>query len=145
VIVSNEPISSPLHKAREILAELYVDTDYDALDVASIAERLHATGLSLAEIERIYYDEVAPVCSWSLGAVGPWPGINPQWLHSEIERRADSWTRKLPESLQNIRRRWKTSMTKRDWEIVRMYLSQPERLKAELARLRAPFEELASK
>jgi hypothetical protein len=144
MVVSNEPISSPLYEAREILSELYIDTEYEELDVASIAERLHATGLGLTEIERIYYDEVAPVCNWSLGTVGPWPAIDRQWLHSEIERRANSWTRKLPEFMQDVRRRWKTSMTKRDWEVVRMYLLHPAHLKTELVRLRAPFEELAN-
>jgi hypothetical protein len=142
--VSNPPwYSKPgltqtsIARAREILSELFIDTALDELDLAHLAEWLLATDLSLTEIEHIYQDEVAPVCSGNFAPIGPWPAFDFDWLHAEIERRSSSWTRRLPSAWQMVRRRWHTCGTKENWRIVRHHLQEPARLHSKLVRLRA--------
>lgn len=42
----------------EVLAQCWVDTEYDAAELDAFAARLHATGMDVEQIERIVFDEV---------------------------------------------------------------------------------------
>lgn len=72
--------------AWQALSDLFLDTTLDDADIASIARRLHQTGIAVADLERIYEDEVAPVCWRNLTAVpgGEWVGFSRDWLVARI-------------------------------------------------------------
>lgn len=109
------------NEARAVLSELFVDRELDARELAVLSERLRATRLSIAEIERIYFDEVAPVLHLNLQTpAGEWSGFDQTWLQQEIEKRARR-PALLPRAL---RRRWVTRTTNGDFARVRDALRQ---------------------
>ncbi|NTV95285.1 MAG: hypothetical protein HGA75_07675 [Thiobacillus sp.] len=70
------------------LSNLFLDTDLDDRDIEAIARELRATGYPASELERIYEQEVAPVCWRNLGAVpgGVWTGFDRDWLAGEVRK-----------------------------------------------------------
>jgi hypothetical protein len=111
--------------AWQALSELFLDTELDGADIASIARRLRATGLSASEITYAYEHEVAPVCWRNLEAApgGASAGFQLDWLVDAIERHRSgrSALAQLP-LIQHLRvRRW-TASTRADWERVRQLL-----------------------
>lgn len=69
------------------LAELWLDSETDAATLDSIVRSLRDSGLALAELERIFFCEVAPVVwlnAWSVAGV--WDAFDPQWLRDECRR-----------------------------------------------------------
>ena len=68
------------------LSELFLDTEHDDGDIARIRAALAGTGFDIAELERIYENEVAPVCWRNLSVVpgGAWAGFDRGWLVQAI-------------------------------------------------------------
>lgn len=69
------------------LAELWLDSETDAATLDYTVRRLRDSGLELAELERIFYCEVAPVVwlnAWNVAGV--WDAFDPQWLRDECRR-----------------------------------------------------------
>ena len=69
------------------LSDLWLDVEPDAAGRQHIVRVLRASGLPLAELERIFYTEVAPVVwlnGWSVAGV--WTGFDPQWLAEACRR-----------------------------------------------------------
>jgi hypothetical protein len=126
----------PLHRARAAISELFVDTEHDALALASIAERLLNTQIDIPTLEKIYADEVAPVCD-SCAPIGVWPAFDIGWLNEKIERYQSSAWRKAPDFLQSRLRAKRTSSTRAQWNTIREYLNQPKQLTQDIARLRS--------
>ena len=119
-------LSSPERIAAwQALSDLFLDTAHDDASLAAIARQLRATGLQADEVERIYEEEVAPVCWRNLAALpgGVWSGFQREWLVDNIQRH-----RSQPGLLHHwplVRRlrikRW-TSMTRDDWIRLRTLL-----------------------
>ena len=42
----------------EVLAQCWVDTEYDAVDLDAFARQLQSTGMGVEQIERVVFDEV---------------------------------------------------------------------------------------
>jgi hypothetical protein len=132
---------TPLQLAREAISNLFVDTEIDELDRIGIAEALVFTGLNAAELDRIYYEEVAPVCNQNYVTTGVWPAFDQQWLNDAIEKQKNSWAHRwLPVAIQNVRRKWHTQSSLADWEKIRNYVADPQHLQSEAKRLRAALE-----
>lgn len=54
-------MTRPLHPHAaiwEVLAQCWVDTEYDAADLDAFAARLRGTGMGIEQIERVVFDEV---------------------------------------------------------------------------------------
>ena len=69
------------------LSDLWLDTETTTTTLDAIVRTLRDSGLPLAELERIFYYEVAPVVwrnAWSVA--GEWSGFDPQWLAEECRR-----------------------------------------------------------
>ena len=125
----------PLHRARASMAQLFVDTDHDALALASIAEQLVATGIAPDALNRIYSEEISPVCaSWA--PIGVWPAFDMDELNARISGRRTKTTSWLPNVIRDWRRRLNTANTERNWEQIVAYLNDPDRLRFEIEKLR---------
>jgi hypothetical protein len=75
------------------LSRLWLDKDFDDDELRLIASNLARSGYDLAELERIYRREVAPVVylnSWI--AAGVWAGFDTAWLHAAAQRNAERLT-----------------------------------------------------
>lgn len=111
--------------AWQSLSELFLDTDLKAPQIASIAERLRDTGYSVAQLERMYEEEVAPVCWHNLQAIpgGHWIGFDTDWLVSTIDRhrKASSPLNRLPGWHRWRISRW-TRHSRDEWERVKRRL-----------------------
>jgi len=107
------------------LSELFLEPASDDADIAVIARQLSATGIALPELERIYEDEVAPVCWRNLRAPAgaAWSAFDRSWLVTEIERRRSlSMLDRVP-FLHRLRiRRW-TRDSREDWLRVQRLLA----------------------
>ena len=114
------PIAPERAAAWQALSDLFLDTSLDERDIASIARRLRATGFAVGELERIYEEEVAPVCSGNLTALpgGVWSGFDHEWLVTAIRDRPASLADRLPWLRRLQVRRW-TQLTRDDWQRVR--------------------------
>ena len=67
------------------MSDLYLDTETDAGTLMVLADRLASTELSVEELDRIFYEEVHPVCCWNLTLVaGEWGAFDKAWLRKEI-------------------------------------------------------------
>lgn len=113
--------------AWQALSNLFIDSTLDAADIAAIARELRATGFGIDELERIYEEEVAPVCWRNLHALpgGVWTGFDPAWLAEAVTR-----ARHRPPPLHALPfvrrlriRRW-TRLTRDDWLRVRKFMEE---------------------
>ncbi|ODU46327.1 hypothetical protein [uncultured Aquimonas sp.] len=95
-----DPAPSPNAIVWEVLAQCWVDTEYDADQMDAFAEKLRGTGLGVEEIERIVLDEVCG--AFALDTIAVYlsfgMGLDP-WFFPEDEAR-----RKVAEWL--ARPRW---------------------------------------
>jgi hypothetical protein len=112
--------------AWKALSDLFLDTRLEEADIAAIAMQLRSTGFSLRELERIYEDEVAPVCWRNLSALpgGVWSGFSTAWLVDAIQReqhRGRWWTR-VPWVKRLQVNRW-TRDSRDEWARVKRHLS----------------------
>jgi hypothetical protein len=111
--------------AWQALSDLFLDTDLDERDIASIARTLRATGIQNDELERIYEQEVAPVCWRNARAIpgGVWSGFEGNELAASIARHLDE---RKPWDNWSIVKRWQikrwTALTRKDWQRVRRLL-----------------------
>ncbi|MGZ8260273.1 MAG: DUF7079 family protein [Caldimonas sp.] len=127
-MTSAERFAAPRVAAWQALSELFLDTELDDADIASIARRLKATGLGVDDLERIYETEVAPACWRNLEALpgGEWTGFSPAWLtdaiggHLDRARGSRAWSRDSWLGRWRIARR--TASTRADWERLRRLL-----------------------
>ena len=74
-------------RIRLVLSQVFVDTE---IDYRSIAEQLGTADHRM--LERIFFEEVAPVCYPNLRAPVPpvWTMFDAEWLQAEIENRLAS-------------------------------------------------------
>lgn len=74
------------------LSQLFLDTDI-TLSRRWRAQALASSGYSVAQLERILVEEVAPACRINLLCVaGVWDGFDPMWLRERIlQRCASPW------------------------------------------------------
>lgn len=111
--------------AWEALSDLFLDTDLTDQNIEFIVRRLKSTGLSASELERIYEEEVAPVCWRNLSSLpgGVWTGFDRDWLAGAITSRLNMQkTRTRGRLLQRLRTKLWTAQSRQDWERVRRQL-----------------------
>ena len=111
------------------LSELFLDTEHDDGDIARISAALAGTGFDIAELEKIYENEVAPVCWRNLSGVpgGAWAGFDREWLVQAIT--AHCKKTHLVEYVPILRRlqiRRHTKLSRDDWERVKAALVRPK-------------------
>ena len=105
------------------LSELWLDTELDEADLATIASTLAISGYSPDELEAIYRLELAPVV-WSNSWVtaGVWDGFDPDWLFEGCrrnqKRRYSLWHRGRCRLL----RKAMTAAVEEDWRKIRAQL-----------------------
>lgn len=123
------PPGSPADAARraawQALSALFLDTELDHQDLQRLARQLRATGLPLAELERIYRDEVAPVCHLNLRVTaGAWQALDGPALQQAIEARWAAGRAGQPAGWwQRWRQRRQTALSDPDWERLRELLA----------------------
>lgn len=104
--------------AREVISDLFLDTWFDERDFRYMRDQLRESGLSIAELDEIYFDELAPVLYLNTYSVaGEWAGFNQDDLNQRCEvQRARK--RRLP-IFERLRRYWVTRSTIDDWQRLR--------------------------
>jgi hypothetical protein len=123
-----------LDRARQVISDLFIDTEHDEMSLIAIAEALVETGFSIDKLEQMYSDDIAPVCFW-LSPAGPWPAIDQAWLRTEIEKNKKRHA--LLSLNYQLRKTLGTRFARENWERVKAYVSNPQRLTAEASRLRS--------
>jgi hypothetical protein len=111
--------------AWEALSDLFLDTDLTDQDIDFIVRRLKSTGFSTSELERIYEEEVAPVCWRNLTNLpgGIWMGFDRDWLVGAITSRLSMQdVRRRAGLLQRLRKKLWTAQSRRDWDRVKREL-----------------------
>lgn len=107
------------------MSDLYLDTEINAGDLMFISGRLASTELSIDELDRIFYEEVHPVCCWNLVVVaGVWDGFDKEWLKQRILARQQprTWLKRLRTGLATkITNRLK-NVVRCDWEKTKLLL-----------------------
>lgn len=88
-----------LRQARACLSELFLDRELDDGDRRRLHDALAATGLDLATLDRVFFDELEPVLAANLRSpAGQWAGFDIDWLEARIrERQEDRGWRRLVE------------------------------------------------
>jgi hypothetical protein len=105
------------YRARLAISELFLDTELDDAAFVRLRDVLRTSGLSLDELDAIYYDELAPILHANLRTpAGVWSGFDPVWLQQEIERRGK--LRVFP-LVGRVRRYLITQSTIEDWRRLR--------------------------
>lgn len=119
---------SELQRRRPVwttLSELWLDMELDRRDLERIAGTLADSGYSIGELDEIYLYEVAPVVSSNLRVpAGVWEAFDPDWLHAQVQQRAEHrsvWLR-LWISI-GVGRHWLTSTTRKEWEEIRSMMT----------------------
>lgn len=105
------------------LSELWLDVEPDAAMRGHILRVLRASALPLAELQQIFYYEVAPVVwlnGWSVAGV--WTGFDEQWLFAACRRNQarGRWHRLKCRLL----RRPMTYMCIEEWRLIAADLAQ---------------------
>lgn len=107
------------------ISRLFLDTELDEQDLDTIARDLRATGYSAHELQRIYEEEVAPVCWRNLCVLpgGVWTGFDRDWLAHAIEKhiRRPGLLHAIP-ILRQWRMVYQTRMTRAEWNEVKARL-----------------------
>ena len=108
-------------RARLAISEMFLDTALEEKDFARLRHELRSSGLSLRELDEIYYDEVAPLLYQNLSSpAGVWSGFDAAWLDSEIQKRRQSSGFPL---LASLRRFMATRSTIKDWSRLRSMIA----------------------
>lgn len=69
------------------MSELFLDTQHDQVSLDQIFDALLAAPFDLATLDRIFVDEVCPVCFSNLRSVaGIWEGFDPDRLIAECKK-----------------------------------------------------------
>jgi len=101
----------------EMLSWLFLDTTLDKADHMQIADTLRNSPYGMAELEKILYNEVYPVCIGNTSVpAGAWSGFDSTWLEHKIIRRLGKpsfWPKKL---------RFRKAIIAKDWQAVKSYL-----------------------
>lgn len=81
-------------------SDLFLDTEINEFEIASIVRICRESKYSQAELQRILLNEVAPVVGLNLLNIFPggnWSGFDEEWLHSEIIKLEQPfWVIKVP-------------------------------------------------
>ena len=111
------------------LSELFLDTEHDDGDIARIGTALAGTGFDVDTLEKIYENEVAPVCWRNLSGVpgGAWAGFDREWLVQAItaHRKKTHLVEYVP-ILRRLQIRRHTKLSRDDWERVKAALVRPK-------------------
>lgn len=107
------------------LSELFVDTQWREEDLAAVVRDLRRTPYDVAELRRIYEQEVAPVCSRHLTSrpEGLWTGFHDDWLIEAVHNRflLKGHRRTLWRRLQVW---WWTRGSRKDWRRLERKLTE---------------------
>jgi hypothetical protein len=116
-------VDEPRGRARIAISELFVDKELSDDDLLRLRDELRQSGLSLAELDEIYYDELAPLLARNLRSpAGVWAGFDARWLQQQVERRR----RRRPFApLARLRRYLDTRSTVREWSRLRAMVASP--------------------
>jgi hypothetical protein len=107
-------------EARLAISELFLDAELDAADFSRLRDRLRESGLTLPELDEVYFDEVAPILYGNLSSVaGVWSGFDAAWLEQQITRAKRH--RGIP-FVARVRRYLVTRTTIEDWRCLRAML-----------------------
>ena len=72
------------------MSELFLDTEHDQARLDAILHRLLTSPFDLTTLDRIFVDEVCPVCFSNLRSVaGVWEGFDPDDLIAECSKAKD--------------------------------------------------------
>jgi hypothetical protein len=91
------------------MSDLFLDTEIQAYTRDAIAREIDASGLSLAEAEAVYWNEVYPALWVNLTSVaGVWDGFDAQWLLRTLKVSSASKPRRrwLPIIAKEMREEW---------------------------------------
>lgn len=114
--------AAAIREAQVAISCLFLDTELRKADLGALARVLKATGLSEAELQRIYETEVAPACWRNLWALpgGVWEGFDEEWLMHAIQRyRLQAMPRRS--LFLRLRIRFWTARTRKEWaQVMRM-------------------------
>lgn len=110
------------------LAELFVDTEFDATSARSVAEALRASRLPLSVIEDILREEVAPVFHRNsfAGNWTGWPADEVQRLVLEHLHSRESWSARLMRPFAGMLRSVQMAAFESAWNEVKQLLEQPD-------------------
>ena len=107
------------------LSDLFLDIELSDENILNIARNLRSTGFGVAELERIYQEEVAPACWHNTRAIpgGVWNGFQRRWLVDAIQRRQRNqvWWQRVLWVKRRLVRHW-TALSNPGWERVRQVL-----------------------
>jgi hypothetical protein len=127
----------PLSRARSTIARLYVDTSHDALDLVTIAEALLETQFDAATLDRMFREEITPVCQ-SYAPIGVWPDFDIDWLNQEIDaERSRQSSRGVLSFVRKKLQRKPDREAEALWQQILRYLEAPDRLREDAKRLRS--------
>ena len=111
--------------ARMAISELFLDSNLDEAVFGRLHGQLLESGLTIEELDQIYYDELAPLLHRNLTSpAGKWSGFDANWLEMEIERRSRWPTWASIPGLGKLLRYWVTRTTEGDWRKLRLMLQK---------------------
>lgn len=121
--VSEDSVEARQNMARLAISELFLDTDLDQDDFVRLGDMLKASRLTVDELDRIYYKELAPLLYGNLETTaGEWSGFDPEWLEREISKQnRQRAIEKIP-ILNTVWRYWITRTTREEWQKLRSQL-----------------------
>ncbi|MPY65822.1 hypothetical protein F8S09_03800 [Deinococcus sp. SDU3-2] len=97
------------------LSELWLDQELSPADLRRVARVAAACGYDDAEVEAIFWGEVAPVVAGNLLApVGVWSGFDEDWLCERAARSAAYRSR--PSLTRWLTRLWAGRLVEREWK-----------------------------
>jgi hypothetical protein len=110
------------------MSDLYLDEETTVGGYLWIAERLSLSGLSLEELDLIFFNEVHPVLCWNLKAVaGHWGVFDKEWVASAIAEYlakppANGWCAGIRERRRKTESEDLKEMVECDWQKVRLLI-----------------------
>ena len=112
----------------EDLSDLWNNTELFDYQLKYIAEKMRSSGHSLSELEKILYEEVAPVVYTNVFSYGgTWTGFESKWLYEGILKNLEKQDRNpfYRAWVKSALGRWMmTWMVQADWKkIVEVYQS----------------------
>ena len=124
--LTEDSIEARQRMARLAISELFLDTELDQNDFARLRDVLKASRLTVAELDRIYYKELAPMLYGNLETTaGEWSGFDPEWIEREISKQAGQRIIEKVPLLNRVWQHWITRTTREEWQKLKWQLGQP--------------------
>ncbi len=124
--LTEDSIEARQRMARLAISELFLDTELDQNDFARLRDVLKASRLTVAELDRIYYKELAPMLYGNLDTTaGEWSGFDPEWIEREISKQVGQRIIEKVPLLNRVWQHWITRTTREEWQKLKWQLDQP--------------------